>query len=89
MPPIALQRERRQRIAARRAADREVDAIAVERAQHAEVLGDLERAVVGQHDAAAADADAREVAEAIAAMRTSGLAQASIGVPWCSATQYR
>ena len=30
-----------------------------------------------------------DVADPIAAIRTSGLAQASIGVPWCSATQYR
>ncbi len=59
LTPIALERERRHRIAAGRPADREVDAIAVQRAQHAEVLRHLQRAVVGQHDAAAADADTR------------------------------
>jgi hypothetical protein len=31
----------------------------------------------------------REVRAAIVAIRTSGDAPASVGVPWCSATQYR
>ncbi len=39
------------------AADAEVDAARKERAQHAEIFGDFERAVVRQHHAAAADLD--------------------------------
>src|SRR4051812_4690050 len=42
----------RLRIAARRAADAKVDAAGVEGFEHAELLGDLERAVVAEHDAA-------------------------------------
>ena len=42
-------------VAARRAADAEVDAAGEQRLQHAEVLGHLERAVVRQHHAAGAD----------------------------------
>ncbi len=59
VPAIALKRKRRQRIAAGRAPDREIDAIREERAQHAERFGDLERAVVRQHDAAAPDTHPR------------------------------
>ena len=44
-------------IAARGAAEPEVDAARVEELEHAEVLGHLERTVVGQHDAAAAHAN--------------------------------
>jgi hypothetical protein len=56
---IALERKRRQRIAPRRAAHGQVDSFSVETAQHTEGLGDFERAVMGQHHAAAADADSR------------------------------
>ena len=45
-------------IAARRAAHAEIDAPRRERLQHAELFGHLERAVVRQHHAGAADADA-------------------------------
>jgi hypothetical protein len=45
-------------VAARRAADPEIDSTWVERLQHAELLGHLERAVVRQHHAARADPDA-------------------------------
>ena len=51
------QEERRRVIAARRPADAEIDAAGVERLEHAEGLGHLERAVIGEHDAARADAD--------------------------------
>ena len=54
----AAQRHRRRAVGAGRAADAEVDAVAVERAQGAELLGDDQRRVVGQHHSAAADADA-------------------------------
>ena len=59
LPSIALQRVGGRRIGAGGAAEREIDPSGEERAQHAEGFGDLERAVVRQHDAAAADADAR------------------------------
>ena len=56
--PIPLERKGCKGVAARRATDRQVDAIRIEAAQHAEHLGDLQRTVVRQHDAAAADSDA-------------------------------
>ena len=59
LTPVALKCKGRKRVAAGRTPDREIDAVAVQSAQHAEVLGDLQRAVVRQHHAAAADADAR------------------------------
>ena len=45
------------RIGAGRPAEAEVDAVRVERGERAELLGDDERGVIGQHDAAGADAD--------------------------------
>ncbi len=56
---VALQREGGQRIGAGRTADAEVDAPREQPGEDAEDLGDLEGAVVGQHHAAAADADPR------------------------------
>jgi hypothetical protein len=56
---VALQREGRHRIGAGRAPDGEVDAIGEEAGEDAEALGHLQRAVVGEHHAAAAHADAR------------------------------
>ena len=53
----AAQHVRGQRVGAGRAAEREVDAAGVHRHQRAERLGDLERRVVGQHDAGRADPD--------------------------------
>jgi hypothetical protein len=50
-----LQRDRGQLVAARGAADPEINAPGIERLQHAELLGDLERAVMAQHDPARAD----------------------------------
>ena len=44
-------------VSAGRAADAEVDAAGIEGFERAELLGDLERGVVGEHDAAGADAD--------------------------------
>ena len=55
---IRIERARGAHVAARRAADAEVDAARRERLQHAELLGHLQRAVVRQHHAGAADADA-------------------------------
>ena len=54
---VAAQRAHRQLVGARRAAEAEVDAAGVERLERAELLGDHERRVVRQHDAAGADAD--------------------------------
>ena len=56
---VALERERRHRIGAGGAADAEVDAAREEPGQDREVLRDLQRAVVGEHDAAAADPQVR------------------------------
>ena len=53
----AAQRRGRARIGAGGAAEPEVDAAGEERVQHAERLGDLQRRVVGEHDAARADAE--------------------------------
>ena len=49
-------------VGAGRAAEAEVDAAGVERLERAELLGDHERRVVRQHDAARADADRRRAA---------------------------
>ena len=54
---IALERVRRHRVGARRAAQPEVDPAGMETGEEAEPLGDLQRAVVREHHAAAADAD--------------------------------
>ena len=54
----ASQRIRRGRIGAGRAAKAEIDAARIERLQHLEALGHHQRGVVGQHDAAGADAHA-------------------------------
>ena len=56
---VRVERARGPHVAARRAADAEIDPAGRERLQHAELLGHLERAVVRQHHAGAADADAR------------------------------
>src|SRR5262249_28560919 len=53
------ERARRPLIAPRGAPDAQVDASGVERLQHAEVLRDLEGAVVAQHHPAGTDPDAR------------------------------
>ena len=53
-----LERPRRDLVAARRSTDPEVDPAGEQRFQHAEVLGDLQRAVVLEHHAARADTDA-------------------------------
>jgi hypothetical protein len=54
---IATQRPHRRLVAARGTAEPEVDAAGIERVERAELLGDHERRVIGQHDAAGADAD--------------------------------
>ena len=62
---VSPQRHRRARVRARRAADPEVDAAGKERLQGAELLGDHQRGVVGQHDPARPDADGRGAAGAV------------------------
>ena len=59
MAGVRIEGARGAHVAARRAADAEVDAARRERLEDAELLGHLERAVVRQHDAGAADADRR------------------------------
>ncbi len=57
---VALQREDRDRVVRPvGASDAEIDATGEEAAEHAEHLGDLERAVVRQHHATASDANLR------------------------------
>ena len=63
---VAPQRQRRDLIAPRRAAESEIDPPRKERLQRAELLGDHQRRVVGQHDAAGADADRRRAAGHVA-----------------------
>ena len=46
-------------VRARRAAEPQIDAARRDRVEHAELLGHLQRRIVRQHDAGAADADAR------------------------------
>ena len=55
----APQRRRGQRIGARCAPDAEVDATRMQRLEHAELLDDRERRVVGEHEPTRADADRR------------------------------
>ena len=52
------QRTCREAVGARGPTEAEVDASGVQRLQHAELLGDREGGVVGQHDAARAQPDA-------------------------------
>ena len=52
---VALQGEGGELVAARRTADAEIDAAGMHAGEHAEALRHLERAVMRQHDAAAAD----------------------------------
>ena len=54
-----MHRARGDRIGARRAADAEVDAARVQRLERVKRLGDAQRRMVRQHDAARADANAR------------------------------
>src|SRR3954468_3428541 len=56
LPAVALEGERRHRVGARRAPDAEVDAAGVQPGEDAEGLRDLQRRVVREHHAAAADA---------------------------------
>ena len=56
---VGIERARGSHVAAGGAADAEIDAARRQRLEDAELLGDLERAVVRQHHAGAADADRR------------------------------
>ena len=55
---IPPQRACRDRIGARSPAESQVDPVRVQRGQRAELLGDHQRRVIGQHHASGADADA-------------------------------
>ena len=55
---VRIERKGRQPVRARRAAHAKVDTAWRERFEHAELLGDLERGIMRQHDARAAHADA-------------------------------
>ena len=57
--PVPPQRPGGGRVGARGASETEIDAAGVERLERAELLGDDERRMVGEHDAAGADADHR------------------------------
>ena len=59
LPTITLQRKGGDRVRARGSSDREVDPIGKKSAQHAERLGDFERAVVGQHHTTTAHTEPR------------------------------
>ena len=61
----------------------------VQRLEGAELLGDHQRGVVGQHHPARAHPDGVEVWAARWAMSTAGAELATAGMPWCSATQRR
>ena len=63
---IAPQRPLRAAVGARRPAQAEVDAARIQRLERPELLGDHHRRVVGQHDAARADADRRGAAGQVA-----------------------
>jgi hypothetical protein len=63
---VAAQRAHRDPVGARCAAEAEVDAPRVQRGQGAELLGDDQRSVVGQHHAARADADGLRAAGDVA-----------------------
>jgi hypothetical protein len=63
---VPAQRAHRERIGARRAPEPEVDAARVDRLERADLLGDDEWRVVGQHDAARAHADRRGVGRDVA-----------------------
>ena len=52
--PTATKRPRRHRVGSRRASQRQIDAAGKERLERAELLGDDERRVIRQHDAAGA-----------------------------------
>ena len=66
-------------VGARRAAHAQIDAAGKQRRQGAELLGDHQRRMIGQHDAAGADADgggaARDMADhdAVAALAMPGM----------------
>jgi hypothetical protein len=76
---VAAKRADRQLVGAGRAAEAEIDPPGIERLERAELLGDHERRVVGQHDPAGADPD-RRVPAAMWAITT---AVAALAIPIC------
>ena len=83
---VAPHRAGRDLIGARRPAEAEVDPPGMQRRQRAELLGDDQRRVVRQHDAAGADTD-RAGRTATCASATAVAALAMPGMLWCSAIQ--
>ncbi|MNN21223.1 hypothetical protein D3C81_1345350 [compost metagenome] len=59
-------------VGTRRAAQTQIDAPRIQRSQRAELFGDLQRRVIGQHDAAGADADGRRATGDMADQHRSG-----------------
>ena len=76
---VAAQRVGGRLIGARRPAEAEIDAARIERFERPELLGDLQRRVIGQHDAAGADPDRRGAgadigqSDAVAALAMPGM----------------
>ncbi len=76
----AAQRPRGALVGAGRAAEAEIDAAGIQRVERAELLGDHQRRVVGQHDAARADPDGPGAARATCAITTAVAALAMPGM---------
>ncbi len=81
-----LQRLRGHLVGPRRASEAEVDAAGREHLQHAELLGDLERRIMGEHHPARADADVARLArhlsdEDLRAGAREGIAVVVLGQP--------
>jgi hypothetical protein len=83
---VAAQGARGRLVGAGRTAQAEVDAVRIQRGQRAELLGHLQRRMVGQHDAAGTDADAPGAAGDVADQHGRGRA-GDAGMLWCSASQ--
>ena len=69
---VAAQGVGGERVGARRAAEAEVDASRIESGEGAELLGDHQRRMVGQHDAAGADANSRGARRQVADQHGGG-----------------
>ncbi len=81
-----LQRRRRHLIRARSTAEPEIDAARIQHLQHAELLGDLQRAVMGEHHPPE-PTRIECVSDATRPMRISGQDPAKELLLWCSASQ--
>ena len=83
----AAQRVRGGAVGAGRAAEAEVDAAGKQRLQRPEALGDDQRRVVGQHDAAGADADVRRHRGDLPDHQLGRRDSRTEARLWCSASQ--